>query len=138
MMSVDFSCFMEIAKSSTEKSGEQWTRNAVSRAYYSMYHSALRVVHGDVPCHDKCGVKVSGGVHARLFAYLCDGEAAEKYKLDPNVLKKLGLKLKTYHFHRVTADYKLDQKMQRLTAVMSISEAEEVDRLVSDLLKQHK
>ncbi|MGK9173398.1 hypothetical protein KXR87_09215 [Yokenella regensburgei] len=137
-MAVDFSCFIEIAKSSTDKDGELWTRNAVSRAYYSMYHSALRVVHGDVPSHNKDGEKISGGVHARLFSYLCDGEAAEKYQLDPITLKKLGLKLKTYHFHRVAADYKLDQKMQRITAIMSISEAEEVNRLVSELMEQNK
>lgn len=137
-MGVDFSCFMEIAKLSTENAGEQWTRNAVSRAYYSMYHSALRVVGGQVPSCDKQGEKIPGGVHARLFAYLCDGEAAEKHKLDPVTLKKLGLKLKTQHFHRITADYKLDQKMQRLTAIVSISEAEEVDRIVSELIDMDK
>jgi uncharacterized protein (UPF0332 family) len=125
---------MELAKASVTNSGEQWTRNAVSRAYYSMYHSALRVVGGVVPTHDKQGEKIPGGTHARFYNYLCSGEAAAEHNVDPTLTKKIGLKLKTQHFHRVTADYKLSQKINRVVAVISIQDAEEIDNLVSTLI----
>lgn len=133
-MPVNYDCFIELAKASVENSGEQWTRNAVSRAYYSMYHSALRVVKGVVPTHNQHGEKMPGGSHARFYNYLCSGDAAKEHPCDPVLLKKLGLKLKTHHFHRVVADYKLDQKMNRVTAAISIQEAEEVDRIVTQLV----
>lgn len=134
-MAVNYDCFMELAKASMGNTGEQWTRNAVSRAYYCMYHSVLRVVNGKVPSHDKDGNKLPGGSHERFFNYLCDGDAAAEHKLDPAILKRLGLKLKTGHFHRVTADYKLNKQVHKLTAQQLINEAEEIDKLVSDLKK---
>ncbi len=134
-MAVNYECFMELAKASLVNNGEQWTRNAVSRAYYCMFHSALRVINGKVPSHDKHGQRITGGAHERFFNYLCDGAAAEDFELDPVVLKKLGLKLKSSHFQRVTADYKLDKKVNKLTAQLLIKEAEEVEKLVSELTK---
>ncbi|CNI11561.1 TPA: hypothetical protein ACVQMW_004136 [Yersinia enterocolitica] len=132
-MAVNYDCFMELAKTSMTNSGEQWTRNAVSRAYYCMFHSALRVVNGNVPSHDKEGYKLSGGTHARFFDYLCDGAAAKDYQLDPVVLKKLGLKLKASHYQRVIADYKLHLKVNKITAQILIKDAEEVEKIVSEI-----
>ena len=43
-MSVLYTCFLEIAKYSLEKNGELRTRNAISRAYYGMYHSTLSAI----------------------------------------------------------------------------------------------
>ncbi len=135
-MPVNHDCFMELAKASIANSGEQWTRNAVSRAYYCMYHSALRVVGGAVPSVDKQGVKIPGGTHARFYTYLCSGEAAQDHGFDPKLVKKIGLKLKTQHFHRVSADYKLTQKINRVAAVVCIQDAEEVEKLVSSLIEK--
>lgn len=134
-MAVNYDCFLELAKASLTNSGEQWTRNAISRAYYCMFHSAIRVIDGRLPSRDKTGQKIAGGTHERFFNYLCDGAAAEDFKLDPMALKRLGLKLKQSHYHRVIADYKLDKKVNKLTALTLLKDAEEVEQIVSELTK---
>jgi uncharacterized protein (UPF0332 family) len=135
MMAVEYSCFVELAKNSISNSGEMWTRNAISRAYYSMYHSALRVVHGVVPKVDRHGNQINGGSHTRFFTYLTSGDASLEHNLDPVETKKLGLKLKTNHFHRVTADYKLSEKVNRLTAQNCIQDVDEIERMVTQLIE---
>ncbi|KAB1578765.1 hypothetical protein [Serratia marcescens] len=134
-MAVEYGCFAELAENSIGNSGEMWTRNAISRAYYSMYHSALRVVNGVVPKVDRHGNKINGGSHARFFAYLTSGDASLKHNLDPTKSKKLGLMLKTNHFHRVTADYKLGEKVNRVTALVCLQEVNEIERLVTQLIE---
>lgn len=134
-MAVEYSCFVELAKNSIGNSGEMWTRNAISRAYYSMYHSALRVVDGAVPKVDLQGNTINGGSHKRFFTYLTSGEASTKHNLDPVITKKLGLMLKKNHFHRVTADYKLGEKVNRLTAHSCIQDVDEIEQLVTQLIE---
>ncbi|HDR2587272.1 TPA: hypothetical protein QCI16_004320 [Enterobacter ludwigii] len=134
-MAVEYGCFAELAKDSLENSGEMWTRNAISRAYYSMYHSALRVVNGEVPTVDRHGNKIKGGSHTRFFTYLTSGDASFKHNLDLEKTKKLGLKLKANHFHRVTADYKLGEKVNRLTARSCLLEVDEIERIVTQLIE---
>ncbi|MES4613997.1 hypothetical protein V2154_15610 [Ewingella sp. CoE-038-23] len=136
-MPVNYECFIELAKGSLENTGEQWTRNAISRAYYAMYHSALRVVDGKIPTHDENGTKLPGGSHQRFYDYLCDGVASKDHNLDPVLTKKLGLKLKTNHYLRVSADYKLKEKINRVSAISSIYDVEEVEMIAVKLLEQH-
>ncbi|EUL86105.1 hypothetical protein P832_02638 [Enterobacter kobei] len=137
-MSVDINCFLEMAKSSIEKSGEQWTRNAISRAYYTMYHSALLLTDGYIPTNDEHGKRLSGGVHARLSEYLCGEKAAIDHSLDKNAAKKVGLKLKTAHHRRVIADYNLDKKVNRIDACSTIKDAEDLQSLIAGMIDTKK
>lgn len=132
-MPITFDCFLNIAKLSAENVGEQWSRNAVSRAYYSMYHSALRLVDGKVPTRDSNGVKIFEGSHARFYNYLCDGRAAQDFGLEPVKTKSIGLMLKAGHFNRVIADYKLSLKMNKIIAITTIEEAGRVDAMVEEM-----
>lgn len=133
-MAVSIDCFLEIAKNSIEHSGEQWTRNAISRAYYTMYHSALQLTDGYIPTQDVNGQRLAGGVHARLAEYLCGSQAAVDHNLDAVATKKIGLKLKTAHHRRVAADYNLDKKVNRLDAHSTIKDAEDMQLMVAEII----
>ncbi|EIY1881673.1 hypothetical protein ACOIE4_003667 [Klebsiella variicola] len=133
-MPVTHHCFLDIARDSVDKSGEQWVRNAVSRAYYSMFHSALRLTGGYVPNEDEKGSRLMGGTHQRFADYLCDGTAAQEYSLDVTEIKKIGLALKTAHHKRVTADYKLNRKINKIDALTTIKSAEEMDLTIDGLI----
>lgn len=134
-MPVSIDCFLDIARNSIENSGEQWTRNAISRAYYTMYHSALQLTDGFIPTHDERGQRLQGGVHARLAEYLCGSKAAADHKLDATSAKKIGLKLKTAHHRRVIADYSLNKQVNRLDALSTIKDAEDMQMLVTSMVK---
>ncbi|HFI6420562.1 TPA: hypothetical protein ACGRST_001570 [Escherichia coli] len=133
-MAVSIDCFLEIAKKSIENNGEEWTRNAISRAYYTMYHSALQLTDGYIPTQDEHGQRLSGGVHARLAEYLCGNEAAGNHNLDANATKRVGLKLKTAHHRRVSADYNLGKKVNRLDAHSTIKDAEDMQVMVANMI----
>lgn len=137
-MPVTHDCFLDIARDSVEKSGEQWVRNAVSRAYYSMFHSALRLTGGYIPDEDDKGARLMGGTHQRFADYLCDGAAAKEYSLDVTEIKKIGLALKTAHHKRVTADYKLNRKINKIDALTTIKGAEEMDLTINELIRTKK
>lgn len=137
-MPVDINCFLEIAKSSIQHSGEQWTRNAISRAYYTMYHSALLLTEGFIPTHDEHGERLPGGVHARLAEYLCGEKAATSHKLDLKATKKVGLKLKTAHHRRAIADYNLSKKVNRIDACSTIQDAEDLQALIAGMIDTKK
>lgn len=137
-MPVAINCFLEMAKSSIEQNGEQWTRNAISRAYYTMYHSALLLTGGFVPTHDDNGLRLSGGIHARLSEYLCGEKASVSHSLDRTAAKKVGLKLKTAHHRRVIADYQLDKKINRIDACSTIKDAEDIQTLIAGMIDKKK
>jgi len=133
-MSVLHTCFLEIAKDSLEKNGEQWTRNAISRAYYGMYHSALRMTDNMTPTHTTDGEKISGGSHMRFYSACCSGEAASIKNLDVSKVIKVGVKLKMLHVQRVTSDYKLERKVNRITALSAINDVEDINLIIDKLL----
>lgn len=137
-MPVTHDCFLEIAHDSVAKNGEQWVRNAVSRAYYSMFHSALRLTSGCVPEKNERGDRLAGGTHQRLADYLCEGLAAKEFSLDATETKKIGLALKTAHHRRVVADYKLNKKINKLDAIVTIKIAEDLDSKISSILEAKK
>ncbi|HBC1013455.1 TPA: hypothetical protein IGZ65_005251 [Escherichia coli] len=134
-MSVDHTCFLDLAKYSLTLNGEMWTRNAVSRAYYSMYHSALRLTNNRVPVFPEDSEKLKGGIHRRVCTLFCSGEAATVKHVDVNAVKKIGVKLKMTHALRVNSDYRLELKINRITAISVIQDAEEVDTIVNQLLQ---
>lgn len=133
-MSVQHTCFLDMAKHSLTLNGEMWTRNAISRAYYSTYHSVLRVTNNSIPISNQEGEKLKGGVHMRLCTMFCSGEAAAVRNVDISIIKRLGVKLKMMHSQRVKADYKLDHKINRITAISTINDSEEIDKIVNQLL----
>lgn len=137
-MPVTHACFLEIAHDSLTKNGEKWVRNAVSRAYYSMFHSALRLTSGRIPEIDVQGVRLAGGTHQRLAMYLCDGLAAQDFSLDIAETKKIGLALRTAHHRRVVADYKLNKKINKIDALYTIKAAEDLELKINELLGEKK
>ncbi|WP_368913506.1 hypothetical protein [Mixta calida] len=132
-MAVQFDCFLDIAKDSLEKSGETWTRNAISRSYYYMYHVVRSVIDGPLPKVDKNGEQLPFGEHKRLAEYLCNGDAAADYQFCPNQLEKIGLKLRAAHHKRCDADYELSSKMNRLDAIKLLTVAENLKQEVGNL-----
>jgi len=132
-MPVSCDCFLSIAKSSLENTGEQWTRNAMSRAYYFMFHAAKGVVSGRIPMTDKNGNKLRGGDHKRLSDYFCSGDAAIDHGLNSATAEKIGLKLKAAHQKRCFADYELHRHINRTDALAMITSAEEINVAVLGL-----
>ena len=137
-MPVTVDCFLDIAKRSLENNGEQWSRNAISRAYYTMYHSAIRLTDGFTPTVNEHGEKLSGGVHVRLAEYLCSGHAASQHGLDTIATKKIGLKLKTAHHRRVISDYNLNKQVNRIDAFSTIKDAEDMTITINSMLSAKK
>jgi uncharacterized protein (UPF0332 family) len=133
-MPVMHNCFLDLARESLQHNGEQWTRNAISRSYYGMYHAALRVTNKLTPTHDTDGEKLPGGAHKRLYTAFCSGEAAEVNDVDVDKVRKIGVKLKMLHAQRVNADYKLERKINRITAISALQDAEEIDALVDQMM----
>ena len=133
-MSVLHTCFLEIAKDSLEKNGELLTRNAISRAYYGMYHSALRMTDNLTPTHNADGDKIFGGTHMRFYTACCNGEAAVVKNLDVPQVIKVGVKLKMLHAQRVTSDYRLERKVNRITALSAVNDVEETNLIIDRLL----
>lgn len=133
-MPISHDSFLEIAQDSLGKDGELWVRNAISRAYYSLYHSALRLTDGYVPETDINGLKLPGGVHQRFANYLCDGIAASDFSLDSAEVKRIGLALKAAHHRRVSSDYKLDKKINKIDALSTISSVQEMTSKINSLL----
>lgn len=134
-MASNYLCFLDVAKSSMEKTGEDWTRNAVSRSYYSMYHSALRLLAGNrLPSTDENGRKITTGTHKRLSDYLCSGDAAKAMESDEKTLEKIGMKLRASHITRCEADYDLKAKVNRITAMKMITDTELMDEQITKLL----
>lgn len=105
-MAVSSSCFFDEAcrLMAVESAGEMIHRNAISRAYYSAYHVALRLA-------DRLSSPpvsaYSGGSHKKVSDFYCD---YSKGTLDENVkYRKVGINLLQLHSQRVKADYKLDE-----------------------------
>ncbi|MCI1676643.1 MAG: hypothetical protein LKK36_06295 [Ewingella americana] len=137
-MPITHADFLDVARKSLDNSGEQWVRNSISRAYYCMFHTALQLSDGFIPEVDKSGSLLSGGTHKRFADYLCDGQAAATYSLDCVELKKIGLKLRTAHHRRVLADYKLTRKINKIDAISTMQDAEELGDKVIELLSVKK
>ncbi|WP_270048259.1 hypothetical protein [Enterobacter asburiae] len=53
----------------------------------------------------------------RVYTVFCSGEAAALNDVDVNAVKKIGVKLKMTHAQRVNSDYKLERKINRITAL---------------------
>ncbi|URL13331.1 hypothetical protein LVR30_13890 [Pantoea ananatis] len=135
-MAVSYQSFNEVAQDCVSKQGEMWVRNAVSRSYYSFFHSALRLTNGKIPERDSYGERLPGGTHQRFADFLCDGTAASEFSLDVEETKKVGLALKTAHHRRINSDYRLDKKINRLDAVSTIELAEEMALLIDSILSR--
>lgn len=133
-MAVSHNCFLDLARESLQNNGELWTRNAISRSYYGIYHSALRLTNQQTPTHDADGERLPGGVHMRFYNAFCSGEAAEVNNVDVDKVKKIGVKLKMLHAQRVVADYRLEKKVNRITAISALHDAEELDVLVNSMI----
>lgn len=127
--------FLTVAERSLNiLSGEIAARTAVSRAYYSMYHTALSLLHEPPPRYPSSIVK--GGVHAALSYYLCS-EACDIEGYDKNDLAEIGVKLRMMKSRRVTADYYLEREISAKTAKDTIHQANEMAHIVEKLKTEY-
>ncbi|AFR03298.1 hypothetical protein [Pectobacterium carotovorum] len=134
-MSVDHACFLDLASESLDgKNREIDFRNSISRSYYSLYHSALRLTKGNIANTNSSGNPYPGGMHKRFYSYLIDN-AADNHGLDKEKTVKVGLALKQAHALRIAADYLLEQRISRPTAEMAYKKALEINTLIEDINK---
>lgn len=78
-------------------------RNAISRAYYGMYHMALESLQ-NVP-------NFSGNHHSSLFGYMSNTAETKSEPFDSHKLKLLAYKLKQQRNARNDADYRIKDIM---------------------------
>lgn len=100
-------------------------RNAVSRAYYSIYHSASSLVSSrQIPKYNGKGTpNVMGGTHRKLAYYLTDNEN-NKEPFNRDDMSVIAVKLKMTKTLRTTADYHLTRTVTAEDADYMIMEAE--------------
>lgn len=126
-MSVSGKDFLEFAEFSLDLDTEIGFRNSVSRAYYSIYHTVLDIIEGNIPNYS------GGGSHSSLIKYLEDSSNPEKY--DKRQLKRLSYILKQQRDLRCDADYELDiDIITKATANDSIKQAHRIADICSELL----
>ena len=138
-MSVEYVCFRELAEKSLrcENPTESDFRNAVSRSYYYIYHSANGMTGGKVGKFDSNGKPFSGGMHKRLSSFLTDNAAAQ-LGFEEKKTRKLGVLLKQMHALRVTADYHLTHTVTRETAEMVLYRSLEIDTAIKELIETRR
>lgn len=125
-MSINACDFIRIAKRGIEVcDDEMGYRNAISRAYYSIYHSASSLVtERKIPKYNgKDMPNVKGGTHLKLAYYLTD-EENNKEPFSRNDMAVIAVKLKMTKMLRTTADYFLKRTVTVEDAEYMIIEAE--------------
>ncbi|CDH26432.1 hypothetical protein [Xenorhabdus bovienii] len=136
-MSISRDDFLSSAENILKNSnGEICTRNSVSRAYYSIFHSIASIVQ-QPPSIDENGNRLNLGVHARLIRYL-EGNAHIDLSLDKKLLHKLANSMKWAKSAREDADYHLNCNISKMKAGQVIEEAKRVNRWVSILQNDQK
>lgn len=92
--------FLTSSKSCLELGSEVDFRNAVSRAYYAMYHEARSSLN--------CQPNYSGSQHSNLIGYLKNKSENKLESYDSFQMKLLGYRLDQQRRARHEADYDLD------------------------------
>jgi uncharacterized protein (UPF0332 family) len=129
--------FIRVAKSGiAERNDEPSYRNAVSRAYYSIYHSASSLVLSKrIPKYNgKETPYVKGGTHCKLAYYLTDQEN-NKEQFDRDDMSVIAVKLKMTKTLRTTADYYLNRTVTAEDADYMIMQAEGILEKVEEMHK---
>lgn len=122
-MPVNNYCFIEEAdRAMASGSTEEITyRNAVSRAYYGLYHCAL--AHADTlltPPLSAC----AGGSHRKVSDYYSIGLA--KTREQTIKFRRVSIKLLQLHGLRVKADYRLSEEVHEADAISTIMTSKSV------------
>jgi uncharacterized protein (UPF0332 family) len=117
-MSIVSQDFLVSSKSCLDLGSEVDFRNAVSRAYYAMYHEAK----GSLTCQPN----YSGSQHSNLIGYLKNKSENKLEPYDSYQMKLLGYRLDQQRKARHEADYDLDSvEVNQLIAEVAIGTAEE-------------
>lgn len=111
--------FFNHASSLLEREGatEIELRNAVSLAYYSVFHMASELADllRDIPLSS-----ISGSTHQKLSNFFLNRDGIQKKihlsKEDVQLMRLTGGKLLRLHSHRVVADYRLKALFELATA----------------------
>lgn len=129
-MSVVYGDFLNEAKDflSTSPSSEIRLRSSISRGYYALYHSALKLADR---VHVPPVSSQTGPSHKNLRAFYIDNLYPDK-KLQ-NKMKRVGYSLKVLHETRCKADYELDQNISQMAADDFVQRCEIAIVLVADL-----
>ncbi|MTC24929.1 MULTISPECIES: hypothetical protein [unclassified Providencia] len=113
-MSVNPKDFLTLAKSNiSANSGEMEYRNCISRAYYSLYHSACNSLEHCPPT-----------THQGVISYLLSPSERKKEKTDQMTLMSVGAVLKQQIIKRHMADYELEKDIHRSEAESSLMAVE--------------
>lgn len=97
--------------------GEVGCRNAISRAYYAMYHKASETLEGIPQCHHDH--------HSNLIKYMRGDLGLPNEKISSGKLKTLGYALRQMRQSRNESDYRIDQSViDKSVAEESILSAE--------------
>ncbi|CNI46172.1 HEPN domain-containing protein [Yersinia pekkanenii] len=99
-MSINSSDFLYSAVISCDSAEEVDFRNAISRAYYAMYHESLRAL--------TCLPGASRDHHACLIKYMSSSAENKNEPYESSKLKSLSYRLKQQRNLRNQADYKID------------------------------
>ncbi|MDB2331390.1 HEPN domain-containing protein [Alteromonas sp.] len=128
-MAVEGKDFLEFAKSAVSHGTEIGFRNAVSRSYYSIYHTVLSLVEQQIPNY------AGGGTHSSLIKYLEDPSCPERF--DKRQLRRLSYILRQQRDLRCDADYELDvDTITETTAEDCIEQAMKVCSICQSLSSQ--
>ncbi|UQZ10678.1 hypothetical protein M8G38_12805 [Providencia stuartii] len=113
-MAITYQDILSFAKDSMNREDEVGYRNAISRAYYAVYHRAYPSM--------KYGPNNS---HQGLIDYLVQADTSEREAYDRKDLLALSYALQSMKGMRVIADYNLDHgNMTMINAQISIATGE--------------
>ena len=121
---MDYKLFIKSAEEYIElgdsSGGEEHYRNAISRAYYGLYHCLLGIYNSLPPEYKK-----GGNAHEKVIASLVSHPEDE--------YKSLGHNGSACRAHRKHADYHLDRRISRKKAVIQIELCSEAVRCAEKL-----
>ena len=94
-------------------------RNAASRAYYAAYHACLPLAKSLPNYRD-----VQGGVHTQLIAALENATARDS--TSHLSVRALGFLLRQIRFHRIAADYFIEEEFDESNADLVLKQSERI------------
>ncbi len=108
---------------------EAQLRNTISRAYYSAYHACL-CFHSALPSGGSEPARKIG-VHGTLVHQL-GNPIFDKSDARHSLSRLLSVKLTGFHAQRVTADYALEDPIERADAADALIKASAIFRLLEE------
>ncbi|MFY3770248.1 hypothetical protein AHYW_001371 [Providencia manganoxydans] len=133
MMSINSIDYLYSAeKMLVENKDEITIRNAISRAYYSGFHSANSLVTNEFK-QSRDWMDINAGMHMKLIRSL-ESFSGCIHGLDKQKARKLARQLKWLKTKREIADYDLNKNLYEVDAQQTIVEAKKLVEESSEIL----